>query len=361
MVPIKIWERYFYAQTLKSFLLFLLGFYGVYVLIDYSSHSSSFHHNHVRFQWTEVALYYTFEFVKRVEVLVPFALLIATVKSLCSLNQNNELVALMACGISLKRLLRPFILLGLFFTLLLYFNTEFILPFGMKALKNIDDKHSNQKQKNSKVSPVQYLLLEDQSTIIFQNYDTARELFFDAYWIRSIDDMYRIKYLFPYNETPTGHFVDHFVRNHKGELAQKESFSLKSFPQMRFNNTTLWETITPPDHLALSLLWNKLPNFSGEINEKEAQTLSAFYYKLAIPWLCFLAVIGPAPWCVRFGRHQPVFFIYACSIFGLVACYLVMDSVLILGERQVTSPAIAIGVPMGLFLSLFGWKFFKQL
>jgi lipopolysaccharide export system permease protein len=78
MIFSKIWERYFVAEFLKTFLLFLLGFYGLYALIDYSVHVNSF--NYIRFtdQWKMIVLYYGSEFINRSDVIVPFGLLIAT-------------------------------------------------------------------------------------------------------------------------------------------------------------------------------------------------------------------------------------------------------------------------------------------
>lgn len=130
---------------------------------------------------------------------------------------------------------------------------------------------------------------------------------------------------------------------------------------MRFNQTTLFETITPPSDQSLTELWHKLPDNQEEMSEKDAQTLSAFYYKLVMPWLCLLAIIGPAPSCTRCTRQLPIFLIYACSLFGLIAFYLVMDSALVVGERLLLQPAPAIGLPFALFSAILGWRYIQKL
>jgi len=356
-----IWERYFLKEFCKVFFLFILCFYGLYVLIDYSNHSTSFHHHHTEFQWKEFFLYYFGEFVKRAEVLIPFALLITTIRTLCSLNVHNELVALMSSGISLRTLMRPFIFLGLFFTLLLYLNTQFFLPDALKSLRHIHDAHSRVKRGTGQ-DAVQHLVLEDQTRVIFQSYDSADESLFDAYWLRSIDDLYRIKHLYPNSNaggTPYGQLVEHLVRNKEGELVETESFDKKAFPEMHFNKKALFETITPVEEDSLTGLIEDFPQNKEDLTEKEASILSALYYKLAMPWLCLFAIIGPAPFCLRFTRQLPIFFIYACSIFALVAYYLVMESAMLLGERQVFAPIWAIGVPFGFVFFVCMWKFLK--
>lgn len=356
----KIWERYFIKETLKVFFLFIFCFYGIYVLIDYSSHSSSFHHNHTRFDWQQFFAYYAGEFVNRSEVLVPFAVLLATIRTLTKLNSNNELIALMASGIKISTLLRPFLLLGLFFTFLMYLNNEYMLPMAAKELKYLDDIHTSEKNRSASALMVQHVALEDNSTILYQKYDTARNLFFDAYWIRSADDIYRIKYLYPYTTPPSGHFVDHIIRDEHGKLIAVSEQPFKEFPGIKFNSQTLIESFTQPEDLSISQLWNKLPINRDPNSEKESRLVSTFYRKLALPWLCLLAVIAPAPFCIRFSRQFPFFLVYACCIFGLVSVYLVLDAAHILGKRQVLDPLWATWPPFALFFAIFGYRYYRS-
>lgn len=355
MLLTSIWERYFLRETLKVFSFFLLSFYGLYALIDYSNHAASFKHYH--FSFLDIAKFYAFEFVTRMDVLVPFALLIACVKTLCSLNTHNELVALMANGIRLKRLLFPFIALGLLFTGVIYFNTEVLQPLAFKYNTQLD--HSRAKAKQRKSVLVQQLLLEDHSHLIFQEYRPDTQHFFDAYWIRSIDDIYRIRTLLPGSPEPIGNGVEHLQRTPEGLLAVTETFQTKSFPEMHFNQGKLLQSVVSPEAKSLSDLQRQLPNRSQELSEKEAQLMTTYHYKLAIPWLCLLAVLAPAPFCLRFSRTLPVFFIYVFSIFGLVAFYLVMDASVILGERQMVPPLLAVWIPFSTFFALFAWRFLR--
>jgi lipopolysaccharide export system permease protein len=84
------------------------------VLIDYASHTSALPHHQTQVKLKELARYYLFTFSSRAEILIPFALLIALIKTLCTLNTRNELIALMASGIKLQTLVRPFFYVGLF-------------------------------------------------------------------------------------------------------------------------------------------------------------------------------------------------------------------------------------------------------
>jgi len=356
-----IWERYFVKEFFKVFFLFILSFYGLYVMIDYSNHSTSFHHHHSQFQWGEFITHYFGEFVKRAEVLIPFALLITTIRTLCNLNVHNELVALMANGMSLQKLMRPFVLIGIFFTVLLYVNTQFFLPNSLKSLRSLHESHTRAKKQLSP-QPIQYLILEDHTRFIFQYYDSTTESFFDSYWIPSIDDVYRIQNLFPNSNStniPSASFVEHLVRGQDGNLIQTESHITRLFPEIKFNKESLFNTITEIDEKSITELMEQMPEVKGELSEKESHLLTSLYYKLVMPWLCLLAVIGPAPYCLRFTRMLPVFYIYAFSIFGLVAFYLVMESAALIGEKQLFSPLLSIGIPFSAIFIFCLWKFIR--
>ncbi|HRD55083.1 MAG TPA: LptF/LptG family permease [Parachlamydiaceae bacterium] len=352
-----IWQRYFIKQHLSLFFLFIFCFYGLYVLIDYATHAHYFHQSNAHFQWKVAFSYYLFDFVKLLEVLIPFSLLIATIKTITTLNTNNELVALLANGIKLKKLLRPFLMIGLFFTFFLYLNTQYFLPGSLKELKSFNQKKSIAKVKKLGTKPILNLSLEDGTTLIFQDYDEKEERFLDAYWIKSIDEIYRIKFLYPKGQEPVGAFVTHLLRDEKGMLESAASYPKKTFSDMRFNKETLFESMTTAEEQSYFDLVHKIPSLKVIKSEKQAQLVTSFYYKLTMPWLALLAVIGPIPFCLCFTRNLPLFMIYAWSIFGLVAFYIIMNSSLVLGERQVISPAFAVGIPFILILSIFSLRY----
>jgi len=354
MILTTIWERYFFREILKIFLLFLICFYGLYVLVDYSTHVQSF--QNYRFTLPDIAAFYGYEFVRRMDVLIPFAILIASIKTLCNLNTHHELIALMASGINLKRILRPFVIFGSLFTLILYLNSEFMLPKTMEYRKSVEQARSMAKQKKFNNRLIQQLTLSDGTSLIFRYFDPGSEKFFDAYWIRSIDDMYRIHTL-SLSSPPSGASVEHLQRNGEGKLVVVHFFDQTTFPEMIFNKKILLDTASSPGDRSISDLNRHILNQTSVTSEKDAEVLTTYYYKLGLPWICLLAALAPAPFCIRFSRSMPVFFIYAFSLFGLFAFYLILDAGAILAERQVISPALAIWLPFGCFFGFFGWRF----
>lgn len=351
------WGKYFIKEALMTSFLFLVCFFSIYVLIDYTNHAASFHQNHNRFDWWEFLIYYSCEFILRSEVLIPFAVLLGTIKTLCKLNSHNEIIAMLASGLTINNLLQPFLAIGILCTLLMYANNEYLLPLAAQERKYLDDMRSHRKSLQIP-NGVQHVILNDQSLLLYRNYDTARDQFYDVYWVRSTNDIYRMEALFPNRDPPEGTFVDHIVRDKSGVRLVTETSALQKFPDLTFNRQALMETVMQPEGLSLSALWQKLPEHHVIQSEKEARVVSTFHRKLASPWLCLLAVIAPAPWCIRFSRNFPVFLVYACSIFGLIAIYIVLDAAHVLARRQIFDPLWVIWTPTAAFLAFFGWRFF---
>lgn len=355
-----IWEKYFYQEIFKNAFLFLLVFFGLYVLIDYTSHLGGASYHHSKLKIGEFLLHYIAEFSLRAEILIPFALLIASVQTLCKLNAHSELVALLAGGYSIHRLLRPFLIAGLLGTTLLYFNNEFLMPAAMAKIGKLDQKYARLKNKNLKGIRAEHLHLEDGSLLIYKNFDPASRQFFEAYLIPKEGDVWRMEVLQPFESPPKGHIVDHFTaENHV--LKWDQSFASKTFSHLTFNEKKLAETLSIPKGKSLSELSLKAPKLSDAFkNEKTARHLTALYQKLALPWLALIAVIAVAPFCIRFSRTLPIFFIFSGGIFGLVAIYMVMNAAIILGERQVLSPLLAIFAPMGVFMLVFVYRYVRM-
>lgn len=359
MKLIKIWERYFLLETIKTALLFLFCFYGVYALIDYANHTAGFNHHNIKIHWQEILIYYVYDFIKRLDILLPLALLIATIRTLCNLNMHHEITALRSSGVSLHRLLRPFLFIALSGSLLILLNLEFLLPSTMTKLRYIEDGRSSKKQSKLNITGARHSTLEDGSILIYQTFDSNLNRFFDVFWVLNIDEIYRMKYLYPSETIPRGEIVDHLIRNEKNTLISFKSMKESPFPKMKFSKEKLFETVTPAEDLSLSVLWSKLPkNHQMQQNEKEYPIVAAFYHKLTVSCFCLLAVIGPAPFCVAATRHLPIFFIYASSIFAFIGLYLSLNAATLLAKRQVIESFWIVGVTILITLPLL-WNFFK--
>lgn len=350
-----IWERTLLKDILKVFLLFLFSFYFLYTLIDYSLHMQDF----IRDQKTQIAdllLYYIYQFIKRADLLIPLALLVATVKVLSSLNQHRELVAFQSCGIRLKTILRPFFVVAIFCSLFNYVSFQYFAPKSLTYLDNFYVSRLKSSDANDK-KPFYTISLKDKTTLIYQSFDKEKQLFFDVLWIRSANDIWRIKYLSLDPQNRVGSYVDHLQRNAEGIVEKTESFETRVFKELSWNKNSAQRDLVPLENLSISSLVKMLHKKESLSPSEKSEISTQLYFKSCMPLLSLLVVFAVAPFCVRYSRMQPIFLIYAIALFGFIAFFTLMDAAVILGQNMAVTPAWAIFTPFALCMVGFAWKF----
>jgi lipopolysaccharide export system permease protein len=347
----KLWERYFLKELSKLILLSLTCCYIIYSIMDYSLRSKLFTSSEMA--TGDLLIYYGWQFVTRFDLLLPLALMLSTIRVLTSLNVHSELVALLAGGLRIRRLMRPFFLTALFFTLLIYANYEWLYPIAATSIERFEDQylHGSSGRKGS----LNVIRLDDNSKLLYQHYDLSKQRLFDTFWVRSPDEIYRAKEIYPHATPPLGRYVDHLKRNGQGEYTCVNHNSELSFDEMAFNREDLFARLIPAVNLSLTKLWHLRPAPGQPSTDRDAQVETYLFKKLAMALLAMLVVLGPAPFCIQFGRRQPVFLIFGLSILCFVSFLTTMGAVEILGEEHVFSPAVVMWAPVILCLILLAW------
>lgn len=147
------YHRYLFREIFKISFLFLFSFFFIYITIDYSTHASDFTLNQ-KIDPFRFFSYYGCHFIKRLELLLPLSLLIATLRVLLAMNQHGELTALQASGIRLTHILRPFLTVGILATLLHYSVSESILPKALNYLDLFENEHFGKSKEDKKAPPL---------------------------------------------------------------------------------------------------------------------------------------------------------------------------------------------------------------
>ena len=163
--------------------------------------------------------------------------------------------------------------------------------------------------------------------------------------------------LTPFSVPPIGFGVEQLKRQKEGHLRVVNTHDTLALNDLNLNKNQLMETIAQPTLFSISHLLQKLPE--SPKSEKEAAVLTAFTKKMLLPWLSLFAILITAPFCVVFGRQIPVFMIYACSIFALVALYLVFDAGEVIAKRQLVHPYTALFTPLLLAGIYPLWKYMR--
>ncbi|HSV27868.1 MAG TPA: LptF/LptG family permease, partial [Sedimentisphaerales bacterium] len=124
-------DRYVAKSYLVGYAISLAVLIGLRIIIDlfvnldeFAEHSALGAMGVLR----NIGTYYGIQSVIYFRDFAGLITVIAAVFSLGKMTRHNELVAIMASGVSLKRLIMPIILLSVLFTGVLIVNQEFIIP-----------------------------------------------------------------------------------------------------------------------------------------------------------------------------------------------------------------------------------------
>ncbi|CRX39479.1 LptF/LptG family permease [Estrella lausannensis] len=356
---LKKWQRYFALEFFKTFSFVLLIIFLLYTLIDFSSRKASFQSHGMHFSVADIAIYYVLSFFKEIGVLLPFSALISTLRTVSSLSKNRELIALLAGGISLQQLMRPFLMIGIFLSLLLTLNQEFFYPRAVKELRLIEAKKKLvSKKRKEPAGAVKSVQLQDGSTLLYSSFDPEEGSLGDVYWIRSIDDIYRIQTLKMRGSVISGLQVEHFVRK-EGKLLLSSQEREEKFASMEIPDNFILDTFIEKEELPLSDLLSVAPSPFQCTSDKECALMTTLLHRLILPWIALFAVLAPLPFLIRHTRSQPMFLLFGFSIFFLVFTFLLFEAASILGRRQALTPVEAIVVPFGILLSLILYRHFS--
>lgn len=127
----KIIDRYILGTLVVSFLICLVGVLTLFVLIDTLERFEDFSDYARKSEVSLVQVWARFYLVRMPLMYVQFApvvMLLASMFSTTLMVRNNELVPLLACGVSVFRVLRMHALTGLLCALSMMAVQEFVLP-----------------------------------------------------------------------------------------------------------------------------------------------------------------------------------------------------------------------------------------
>jgi lipopolysaccharide export system permease protein len=119
-------NRYILKQFVKNILLLVLSFIAIYILIDFFEKIDNFMEKGKPMALVGKFFLLSIPFV--VEQMGPVCILLAGVITLGVLNHSNELTALKAGGVSLRKVVTPILAAGMAATLLLLALSQFVLP-----------------------------------------------------------------------------------------------------------------------------------------------------------------------------------------------------------------------------------------
>src|SRR5215469_16654738 len=107
----RLLDRYVIRNFVQVYLYCIAGFTSIWLIFDVSDNISSFIDNHIPV--LTVVRYYATQIPQVLIILLPVSLLLSLLFSLGRMSRANEIVSMLTAGVSLPRVLRPLIGMGL--------------------------------------------------------------------------------------------------------------------------------------------------------------------------------------------------------------------------------------------------------
>jgi lipopolysaccharide export LptBFGC system permease protein LptF len=287
----------------------------------------------------------------RLEGLIPFSLATATALLIPRIVRSNELIPLLNAGVSLRQIFHPFLAIALLASLLLWCNTQYVLPKAKQIHREIVESDFGRKTVHDEPSRLGVVLFPEGSRLFFYQHDYINKKITDAFWVRSADCVLHIEQLSYFSDrSPEGHGVDVIERDTLGRMRKTASYPFCELSQLQFTQETVKMSTSDPRDLSITQLGTLMSRFGTSRSERATETTIAFYTKLLSPLLALLAVIIPAPFCFRFERRYPQALLVFGSLAALFCFLLAIHSSVVLARIPLVRPTPILVIPWGIAL-----------
>lgn len=295
MFRIKLIDRYLIREFLIPLCYCLAAFMLIYIIYDLSAHLDNYIEDRVPMRF--LFQYYLIQMPLVMVQVIPLSILLAIVYCLGALCRNNEITAMRATGISIYRIMLPYLALGVGFTAFIFYLNDRHAPKAYEESKKFLQDASGKRGEDEKLQPLAFFnskegrswagqwkpagdLLQNVSVRSFQNgqvvetISAAKASYLDREWW----------------------FFDGAIQRYdsKGRVrGSEETFSKRHFP---FGEKPEDFLSSQKESVSMSLgeLWRNMALYPKD-SDIYAKKLVDLHYKIAFPFVGITIVLIALP------------------------------------------------------------------
>ena len=163
-----ILDWYIIKKFIGTYIYAILLIISIAIVFDFNENLSKFTQYHA--PWRAIIFDYYANFIPYYSNLFsPLPVFIAVIFFTSKLAGNSEIIAMLAAGVSIKRLMRPYMLSCVVIAGLTFYLNSFVIPHGTVIRQNFETLYRNSK-KNTSAEDIQ-LFVAKNTTAYIQNYD----------------------------------------------------------------------------------------------------------------------------------------------------------------------------------------------
>ena len=161
-------DRYIIKKFIGTYIFSILLIISIAIVFDFNENLAKFSNYHA--PWRAIIFDYYANFVPYfANLFSPLFVFIAVIFFTSKLAGNSEIIAMLACGTSFKRLLRPYMVSAAVIAALNFYLGAYVIPHGNVVRQNFETLYKN-KKKNTSAQNVQ-LQVGPGIIAYIQNYD----------------------------------------------------------------------------------------------------------------------------------------------------------------------------------------------
>ena len=165
---IGILDRYIIKKFTGTYIYSILLIISIAIVFDFNENLSKFTQYHA--PWRAIIFDYYANFIPYYSNLFsPLFVFIAVIFFTSKLAGNSEIISMMAAGVSIKRLMRPYMISCVLIAGLTFYLNSFVIPHGTVIRQNFESLYRNSK-KNTSAENVQLQVAKNTIAYI-QHYD----------------------------------------------------------------------------------------------------------------------------------------------------------------------------------------------
>ena len=342
----KLMDKYLLREYLVHVAYCLILFFMIYVIFDLFGHLTGF--LDAKTPLYTVCYYYLCVMIPTLEYLVPASLLLATLYTLWTLTRNNEFTAMRASGISLFRIMMPFLGVGVVFTLITAGIKESVGPRAGQWARDFAASKFSESTEGTYREVAYYSKITRRQWVIGELDPRFPERLLDV----------KVK-----QERPDGTTAEEITAKKAEWVNGQWWFSAVSIQKYdRFDNpvggskakepkssvprpmgylterpSDFLNEVRPPEFLTSLELARFIVSHKDLSPRTKAQKRFDLHSRLAMPWACVIVTLFGIPAGAKGGRQSALTGIFLAMAF-FFGFYALMHIGMFLGKREIVAP-----------------------
>lgn len=342
----KLIEKYLLKSFLGPFIWCIIIFLFLYVIIDLFEHLDEILKNSPPF--FILFKYYINSIPNILIQVIPLAVLLGLIYTLSKLNKKNEITAMRASGINLFKIFKPFVITGIFISILVLLINLNVVPTANKNAKEIKTQYLESKTSKKKRAKIvkNVTLYGHANRIIFaKKFNPKINTLSDVIILKQYKNklMQRItaeKASWEKNRWKLSECIIYYMKP-DGTIVGNPVFASEKVIIMPEKPKDFLHDYTEAKFLKYNELEERIDKFRGAGNKIIRRLLIELYKKISLSFISIIMVLIAVPFALNINYSGTFMSIGLCV--GIGFCYYAINAIsLALGNAGILPPFISV-------------------